>query len=61
MKTVHNKAADTKCPYCGAAQKYPTHYEMEHGMLREYPTTYKCGTVTSPMWAPPIKGKTCQG
>lgn len=48
------------CPYCQAAVKFGPRIEIEYGMKREYPTTYICGTVTSPNWSPPIRGKQCK-
>jgi hypothetical protein len=54
MKTV-----PTTCPNCGAPKKKPARKEMENGQLREYPTVYTCGTITSPNWSPPIFDKNC--
>ena len=47
------------CPYCGSDIKHKGRIEVVYGVRREYPTTYICGTVTSPNWNPPIKGKQC--
>jgi hypothetical protein len=47
MTTEENKMK--KCPFCGALQKYPTKNTPEG---YELPTTYTCGTVTSPYWKP---------
>jgi len=44
-----------KCPYCASPQKRPTKIEYEYGVPREYPTEYKCGTVTSPNWDSPLR------
>ena len=49
------------CPYCGSEQMYPTRIEEERGQKREYPTTFLCGTITSPNWSPPIRGRVCSG
>ena len=54
-----NDTTKLVCPYCKAPAKWPPRIENYHGMIREYPTTYECGTVTSPNWSPPIRGKTC--
>jgi hypothetical protein len=48
------------CPYCKSKKKYPTKFEIRYKEKYEYPTTFICGTVTSPNWAPPIKGKDCK-
>ena len=49
------------CPYCGSVVKYGPRIETDRwGGKREYPTTYACGTVTSPNWQPPIRGKHCK-
>jgi hypothetical protein len=53
------ETATAHCPYCGAAVKHPGRIEREYGIPREYPTTYACGTVTSPNWRPPVRGKQC--
>jgi hypothetical protein len=47
------------CPYCGAKKKYPTKFEIRYGAKYEYPTTYTCGTATSPNWGNPVRGKRC--
>jgi hypothetical protein len=44
-----NKNLNKKCPFCGAPQKYPTNFTA-YGY--ELPTSYTCGTVTSPRWKP---------
>lgn len=48
------------CPYCGSKPLYPTKIEMRYKQKYEYPTTYVCGTVTSPNWNPPIRGELCK-
>jgi hypothetical protein len=48
-----------KCPYCGAAIKHKGKIGIDYNRERVYPTTYLCGTVTSPNWTPPIRGKEC--
>lgn len=56
-----DRQGKTICPNCGAPNKYPdkTKVTHEHGYPRNRPTTYTCGTVTSPDWSPPIYGKGC--
>lgn len=49
-----------QCPYCNAKPAYPTRVETTAGGRREYPTTFTCGTVTSPDWGPPIRGENCK-
>lgn len=51
---------ETKCPYCGSPAKFPTKIEIRYNSPYEYPTTFVCGTVTSPNWNPPIKGENCK-
>lgn len=51
--------SNKKCPYCGAGQEHPTKIETRYKQPYECPTTYTCGTVTSPNWAPPVRGKNC--
>lgn len=46
------------CPRCGAPVKHPPKMQGRW-QDRVGPTTYTCGTVTSPDWAPPIYGKDC--
>ncbi len=51
------------CPYCGSPRKYPTKVETRYKMRYEYPTTFSCGTVTSPNWPKkpgPIRGDYCK-
>lgn len=48
------------CPICGSEALYPTKIEYVYGIKREYPTTFKCGTVSSPHWKPVIRGKDCK-
>jgi len=49
------------CPNCGALDKYPNAPKVtyKYGYPRNLPTTFVCGTTTSPDWAPPIYGKQC--
>lgn len=51
----------SKCPNCGAPDKYPDKVKVSYdrGYPRNLPTTYTCGTVTSPDWSPPIYGDDC--
>lgn len=41
------------CPNCGAAVKHPPKM-MGHYQDRVGPTTFVCGTVTSPSWLSPL-------
>lgn len=43
----------TTCPNCGAAVEHPPKM-MGHHQDREGPTTFVCGTVTSPAWLSPL-------
>ena len=49
------------CPNCGAPDKYQDTPKVDRssGNPRNRPTTYECGTVTSPDWAPPVYGTDC--
>ena len=49
------------CPNCHAPNKYPDKPRVVYyfGTLRNAPTTFTCGTVTSPDWSPPVYGKDC--
>lgn len=51
-----------KCPRCGAPDKYPNapKTKIEYGQVRNRPTIFECGTVTSPYWSPPVYDKNCQ-
>lgn len=57
----HKLQGNTKCPKCGAPNKYSekTVLATEYRYPRHRPTTYTCGTTTSPDWAPPVYGKDC--
>ena len=50
-----------RCPNCGAPDKYPDKAKtyLHYGQQRNRPTTYTCGTTTSPDWSPPVYGKDC--
>ena len=50
-----------KCPNCGAPPKYPYKpTKVDYfGTPRNAPTTFACGTVTSPDWSPPVYDKNC--
>lgn len=48
------------CPYCGSPVKYPGRPLGRYpGDTYIKPTTFSCGTVTSPHWGPPVRDKNC--
>jgi hypothetical protein len=44
------------CPYCSAPVKHPSRPRSTYGVT---PTTFSCGTTSSPEWSPPVRGRLC--